>query len=800
VLEILFEDGSFSLRLAFLMRKHIGLVGLLVVLFTLAAPIAAPISFVSSAHAATVSQILLEGGQRVDRETVLSYMQVSAGQAYDSEKVDASIKALFQTGLFSDVRISQRGNALVVRVVENPLVNIVNFEGNDEIDDDTLQKEVEVKERMIYTKARVQSDTRRILDLYQSKGFYNVRVDPQLIRLGENRVNLAFVIHENGKTKVSAINFRGNNTYREGTLRREMITKQKTWWNPLLRNDFYDADRLQYDKELLRKFYLKHGFADMQVESAEAHQSADGESFIIDIAINEGPRYTVADVAINVGQAKMDADGLTSVVKTETGDVYNALKVEKTMDNLALEASKQGFVFAKVEPNVVPNPTNQTVNITYAITEGTRAYVDRIDIVGNTRTEDEVIRREMRIYEGDALNRTLIERARRRLTALDFFEKIEFKEQEGSAPDKVVLVVEVSEKSTGSLAFSIGYSSVETIVGSVNLSERNLFGKGLQAKLNTSLSFKKQSIDASLTDPYFMGSPFLAGVDVFATKTDNTLASSYTSQQIGGALRAGFKLDEYSSVGLKYYLAYREVTGVDAATAAPSVIEQQGKSWKSAVSFNYLYDTVDSPSSPTTGARFALDTELSGLGGTTYFGKVEASGWYFMPFLDDNVVVKLEGHAGHVQPFVSGNKVPLQDRFFKGADSFRGFAQAGVGPMQMGNDGVNDSIGANSYAIGTLEAQFPLGLPEAFGIKGEVFSDFGTVFNSEQLSVANGGANCTWAAGCSVFDDMGLRASVGAGLIWTSPFGPLRFEVAYPLMKSATDETQLFRFSMGTSF
>jgi outer membrane protein insertion porin family len=401
------------------MRKHIGLVGLLVVLFTLGAPLASPISAVSSAYAATVSQILLEGGQRVDRETVLSYMQISAGQPYDSEKIDESIKALFQTGLFSDVRITQRGNALVVRVVENPLINIVNFESNDEIDDDTLQKEVEVKERMIYTKARVQSDTRRILALYQAKGFYNVRVTPQLIRLGENRVNLVFKIAENGKTKVSAINFRGNNTFGEGTLRREMITKQKTWWNPLLRNDFYDADRLQYDKELLRKYYLKHGFADMQVESAEARQSADGQSFVIDIAISEGPRYTIADVAINVGQAKMDTDGLTSVVKTETGDTYNALKVEKTMDNLALEASKQGFVFAKVEPNVVPNPSNQTVNITYSITEGTRAYVDRIDIVGNTRTEDEVIRRELRIYEGDALNRTLIERARRRLTALD---------------------------------------------------------------------------------------------------------------------------------------------------------------------------------------------------------------------------------------------------------------------------------------------------------------------------------------------------------------------------------------------
>ena len=781
------------------MCRKFGLIGLFFLLFTVVIPLVIPMLASGNAYAAPVTQIVIEGGQRVERETVLSYLQISRGEEFNNEKIDASIKALFQTGLFADVSIVRRGATLVIRVVENPLINLVNFEGNSEIDDDTLQKEVEVKERMIYTKARVQSDTRRILGLYQAKGFYNVRVNPKLIRLQENRVNLAFEISENGKTQVSAVNFTGNRAISSDALRGAMITKQKSWWNPFLKNDTYDADRLNYDKELIRRYYLKSGYADIQVVSADARLTEGGNSFVIDIAVEEGPRYSVADVAVNVGQANLDANGLTRVVKTGVGDTYDASKVDKSVEKLTLEASDQGFVFAKVEPKVDRDAAKQTVNITYQISEGTRAYIERIDIVGNTRTLDEVIRRELRLYEGDAFNRTLVERARRRLTALDFFEKIDFKEQEGSAPDKIVLVVDVSEKSTGSLTFSIGYSSVEAVVGSVELAERNLLGRGLQVRLNTSLSFKRQQVDFSFTNPYFLGSPISAGFDAFATKTDNTLASSYSSENYGGALRTGFNLDEYSSIGLKYYLAYRKISGIDAATASPAVIATAGNTWKSAISVNYQYDDIDNPNKPTTGGRFQINTEFAGIGGDAKYGKIEARAWYFLPFLDDTVVMKIEGNAGHIIPF-GGANTPLQDRFFKGGDSFRGFARAGVGPQQVGNDGQLDSLGGNTYAIGTVEATFPLGLPEALGIEGEVFSDFGTVFNSGESSINTGAGTCTGAANCTVFDTLGLRASVGAGIIWSSPFGPLKFELAYPLAKQSYDQTENFRFSIGTRF
>jgi outer membrane protein insertion porin family len=447
-----------------------------------------------------------------------------------------------------------------------------------------------------------------------------------------------------------------------------------------------------------------------------------------------------------------------------------------------------------------------SLNISYNIVEGRRAYVEQIIIEGNTRTLDEVIRRELLIYEGDAFNRTLVERARRRLTALDFFEKIEFQEEDGSAPDKINLVVLVTEKSTGKISFSVGYSSTEQVVGSVELSERNLLGRGQYLKLNTTLSFKRQQVDFSFTEPYFMGMPIYAGFDLFATKTENTSTSDFETTNLGGALRTGFRLDELSTVGFKYTLAYRDVSGIDITESAPAIIEQEGPSVKSSVGTTYTWDDLDNPNRPTLGFRGQLESEIAGLGGDAYFARLEAHSWYFLPLYEESIVLKLEGNAGHIEGFNSDG-VRLQDRFFKGAESFRGFAQSGVGPRQIGNDGDTYAIGADTYAIATAELTFPVGMPEAWGIEGAAFTDFGTVFgnpeNSSFSDAPNSNPDCLIDhanGGCTVFDTMTFRASVGAGLIWQSPFGPLRFEVAYPVMKAKSDETEWFRFSMGTRF
>jgi outer membrane protein insertion porin family len=753
----------------------------------------------SGALAARITQIVVQGNDRVENESIFSYLQLQRGGEYSNSAADDSVRALFQTGLFSDVSISQEGGRVIVRVIENPLINVVNFEGNSEVTDETLQKEVEVRERMIFTKSRAQSDTRRILQLYQRQGFYNVSVTPKQIRLPENRINLVFEIKEGSETNVTNITFTGNNSFGGNSLRSVLATKEKAWWRFFGRNTTFDSDRLEFDKELLRRHYLKNGFADVQIVSAEPTQDDNG-NFTINFTIDEGPRYSIADVAINVGDAKLDDNGIRRAVKTDAGDFYNAERVDKSVENLTLEASKQGFVFAKVEPKVDREPSTGRLNLTYDIVEGPRTYIERIEIIGNGRTLDEVIRRELGLFEGDAYNKALVERARRRLNALDFFEKIEFSDREGSAADKVVLVLEVVEKSTGSLSFSAGYSSVETVVLGVDLAERNLFGRGQEVRLNTQASFKKQQVDFSFTEPYFMGSPFSAGIDLFATKNNLKQVSSYKSEQIGGALRAGFKLDETSRVNFKYLLARRRITDIDPATASPAILEQEGRSWKSALSATYVYDDLDNPARPNSGLRTEFTGEIAGLGGTDRYASLEASAWYFVPVIEDKVTVKFEGNAGVVGSWDNNKKVPFQDRFFRGGENFRGFASSGVGPMQIGNDGVTDSIGAKTYAIGTIEAIFPLGLPESLGVEGVAFTDFGTVFGAEDRTSASGVNGCTNAAGCTVFDSKKFRASIGAGVIWQSPFGPLRLEAAYPVLKAPEDKKEWFSFSVGTRF
>ena len=782
------------------MRYKFVIVGFLAFVLSAVMPVFAPGVLVTPAHAQVVSAIVIEGNQRVENETILSYMQLSAGDSFDVDKIDASVKALFQTGLFADVQMGRRGNSLVVRVEENPMINRVNFEGNSEVKDTDLAKETELRERMMFTRSRVMNDVNRIIAVYRRSGFYSVKVSPKIIRLPQNRVDLVFEINEGSETKVENIDFVGNTSFDDGDLRSVVGTQRARWWKFFARNDNYDPDRLEYDKELLRRYYLKNGFADVRIVSAEPVLSSDGDHFDITFTVEEGPRYTVADVAVNVGDAQLESDGLIENVRTGVGQFYDASEVDKSVENLTLEASRQGFVFAKVNPDIQRNEGQNSLNITYNIVEGPRTYIERIDIVGNFRTEDEVIRRELRLFEGDAFNRILIDRARRRLTALDFFEKIDFREEPGSAADKLVLVVDVTEKSTGSINFSIGFSTTEYVVGSVALQERNFLGKGYDVKIDTTVSIIRQNVNFSFTNPYFMGMPISAGFDLFATQTDNTDISSYSSTQLGGALRSGFRLDEYSSIGLSYGLMYRDIWGVNPREASPAVIETEGTSLKSYVESSYTWDNLDSPIRPTNGFRGQLVGDIAGLGGDVYYGALEAHGWYFIPLYEDAVVLKLEANAGHMMSF-DGDRIPLQDRYFKGADTFRGFARSGIGPHQRGNDRTNDSIGGTTYAIGTVEMSFPLGIPEEWGIEGVVFSDFGTVFGAPEKTQAAMTGNCRLRkANCTVFDTPELRASIGAGIVWQSPFGPLRFEGAYPLMKASYDDTEWFRFSVGTRF
>jgi outer membrane protein insertion porin family len=492
-------------------------------------------------------------------------MQVARGEQMTPFNINESIRALFQTGLFSDVRITQRGNTLVVQVEENPIINRVSFEGNSELDNEALAKEVELRERTVFTRARVQSDVQRLIALYRRSGYFAVQVEPKIIRLDQNRVNLVFEINEGTSTRIARINFLGNEAFSDSQLRSAISTAESRWWRFFSSSDNYDPDRIAFDRELLRRHYLKHGYADFRVVAVAPELARDGESFFITFTVVEGPQYQVGEVAINTGGTAVDPARLQAASSVISGQRYDASKIDRSVERMTVEAGRAGFAFARVEPNIVRDEANQLLNITFELQEGPRVFIERINIVGNTRTQDRVIRRELRLVEGDAYNRVMIERSRRRLTALDYFESIEFQETQGSAPDRMVLTVAVVEKSTGTLSFAAGYSTTEQVIGSISISERNLLGRGQFIRLQTSASFKRQSIDFSFTEPYFMGRNVSAGFDAFATRTDQVRESSFTTQQTGGKLRMGFPLSEFSRLQTSYGFTHRRI---DIATAA----------------------------------------------------------------------------------------------------------------------------------------------------------------------------------------------------------------------------------------
>jgi outer membrane protein insertion porin family len=788
------------------MRYRLVFIATLTFALSVLAPALLPAGFIASAWAQSVSNIVVEGNQRVETETVLSYTHISPGDPISEEAMDESVKSLFQTGLFADVDIFSRGSTVVIRVEENPLINRVNFEGNREIKDDNLLKEVELRERMIFTRAKVQSDVQRIVALYRRSGHFSARVEPQIIRLPQNRVDLVFEIQEGGPTQIERISFIGNEAFSDGQLRRAISTSESRWWKFFSTTDNYDPDRLEFDKELLRRYYLKNGYADFRVVSAAAELAPDGESFFITFMVEEGPEYKVGAVSVNTGNTTLDPAPLGGLIKTKSGSRYNANMVDRTVEELTLEAGRSGFAFAKVEPNIERVPEQNTLNIRYDVQEGPRVYIERIEIRGNVRTLDEVLRREIRLVEGDAYNRILIDRARRRLTALDFFEKIDIRDEPGSRGDLVVVVVEVQEKSTGSIAFSAGYSTTETVIGSISIQERNFLGRGQNVGLSTNLSIKRQAVNFSFTEPYFLGRRMSAGIDGVFQRTDLEKESSYSTQQYGGGFRFGFRVDENSTVSTKYSFIHRIVEVDEDANVSWAILDSEGTSNKSMFGLNYTYDQLDNPLKPTSGYRLQSLNEFAGIGGDVRYASTELAGYYFYPLME-GFVVKLKGTGGHMVGW-GGEDVPILDRFFKGGESFRGFARSGIGPrmerqVPIGSFGSTDAIGGQTYAIGTVEVSFPVGLPEEFGVSGSVFTDFGTLFNApENDRTPDVGKDCeNFTTGtCDVFDTAELRASAGVGLTWESPFGPLRIDVAYPFLKADYDKVEYFRFGIATKF
>ncbi len=748
-----------------------------------------PPSNAQVAAGGTISEIRIEGTERVEPETVKSYMTVQPGDPFDPDRIDRTLKALFNTGLFADVRLTRVGNALVVKVVENPLINRVVFEGNHKLSDSTLQQEVQEKPRQSFTRTKAQSDVRRILELYRRSGRFAATVDPKIIKLPQNRVDLVFEINEGSLTEVRSINFVGNEHFSASKLRGIIQTKESRWWRFLSTDDNYDPDRVTYDRELLRKFYLSQGYADFRVVSAVAELTPAQDGFLITFTLDEGARYHFGKVTVENQFKDVSAAEINAAIPAKDGDWYNADLVQKSMTNITDTLGNHGYAFVNIAPRVHRDPAKHTIDVAFSIKEGPHVYVERIDISGNVRTLDRVIRREFRLVEGDAFNSTKLTRSEQRVKNLGFFKKVDVTNKPGSAPDKTVLDVRVEEQSTGEFSVGVGYSTAEGPLANIGVRERNLLGTGDDLRISTLIAFLTQQADLSFTEPYFLDRNLAAGFDLFAMNNDYQYFAQYNQFSYGIVLRAGYQIDEDLRQTVRYTLRSDKIDDI-LSTASPYILADEGQRWTSGVGQTLLYDKRDNRLEPTSGFYASLSNDFAGLGfNTRYIRTVVKAGYYYPVY--SNWILSLTGEAGNI--YGIGQPVLLEDRFFVGGDNLRGFQIGGVGP----HDTVTgDSLGANNYYTGTVNIDYPLGLPEELGVRGHTFVDFGSAWGINQKPLFNPNTGEVDPIG----DAAAIRISPGFGVAWKSPLGPINLDLAYAVKKEPYDHRQLLWVSFGTKF
>lgn len=775
-----------------------------------------------TALAQTVNSIVVQGNRRVESATIRSYFNPGPGGRLGPEQIDNAIKALYATGLFSDVRLSHAGGRLVVTVVENPVINQVAFEGNSKAKDQQLEAEVQSKARGTLSKPMVQADVQRIIEIYHRTGYYDVTVAPQIIELPNNRVNLVFKITEGKKTVVREIKFVGAHAFGQNRLKRVIKTTEANWLSFLQTTDIYDPDRVEADRDLLRRFYLQHGYADVRIVSAVGEFDPNEKGFVITFNIDEGPQYHVGTVDVISNVHALDPNALRGKVKLSSGNIYNADLVQKTVEAMTIEAAKSGYAFANVRPRGDRDFSKRIINLTFVVEEGARAYIERISIIGNTRTRDYVIRREFDIGEGDPYNRALIDRAERRLKNLNYFKTVKITTEPGSAPDRVVVDVNVEEKPTGEFSIAGGYSTTDGFISSVSIADRNLMGRGQFAKASFSYGQYSKGFDLSFVEPYLLGYRMAGGVDLYAREADSTSYVSYSSTTVGANLRLGFALTEELALQPHYSIYRQEITlptefncyPASPPSCMPASLPirlelASGPVLVSAIGYTLSYNTLDNVNSPTSGLFASITQDLAGVGGDVNFIRTTGQVRNYYEVLPDVVgVLKLQG--GHVAGW-GGKDLRMLDHFFMGPDLVRGFSPAGFGPRDLTPGTTNDALGGSLYWGTSLEFQTPLYfLPKEIGIKLATFADAGSLWDYKGPTSGTIPGQQTQTLDLGLDNASDIRSAVGAGLIWDSPLGPLRFDVAYPLSRycatpagggpAVCDRTQVFRFSGGTKF
>lgn len=788
-------------------------------------PAEAPTSPAPAAPAApmvqggVVQRIIVKGNERIEPSTVISYLPIQVGDTVDAAKEDQALKALARTDLFADEKIEFQNGDLIVTIVENPIINRVLFEGNSSLKDDKLKDEVQVRPRGIFTRAKVQSDVARILELYRRSGRISATVTPQIVELPQKRVDLIFKIDEGPKTGILRVNFLGNHAFSDDDLRGVVVTEQSHWYKFFSSNANYDPDRLEYDKEQLRKFYRNRGYYDFRVISAVAELAPDKNGFVITYTIDEGPQYKFGKINVETELQKLNKNVLMALVPIHSGEIYQDKKLEDATDALTFAAGAAGFAFVDVRPRYTAHRDTKTVDVTFDVKEGPRVYIGRIDIVGNTQTLDYVIRREMNVVEGDAYNRALVDRSKNQIKALGFFKDVDITETPGDAPDRTNLQVKVTEQPTGELSFSAGYSSVDQLVIDLGFAEKNFRGRGQDLRARVSLGSISKQVDFSFTEPRFQGRDLAVGTDLFYYDYDLTRFSAYREKSLGSSLRVNFPLS-LNARGSALYTIRNDDVQLDSSLCDPTnplvsfaICSQRGSFVTSMFGYGFRLDRRNDPIQATRGYFLGFNQNLAGFGGDVKYVKTEGDAGWYHGFTKD-FILSVTGSAGFVGGW-GGDHVRINDRFYRGGNDFRGFQTAGIGPRDL-SYGQDSALGGKAYAIGSVELTIPTYLPEQYGIKAALFTDFGTLGlldKADKLAPVlvdpndtskgfqkDAQGNLILAPNPFIKDDLALRASAGISIFWKSPMGPLRFDFSQVLAKQPYDKTETFRFTTATRF
>ena len=736
---------------------------------------------VCEVQASTVKDVQINGLERVEPETVQAYLEIEKGQDVSQFDIDAALKRLYATGLFSDISLDLLGDGvLVVKATENPIVNKRYFEGNDEIEDSMLERELQLNPGSIYSVAKVQQDAQRIVEIYKRSGRYSTLVDPKIIKRDQNRVDLVFEITEGVEAQIDKISFVGNKHFSDSELQSEIMSKESRWYRIFSSAEKYDPEKTNYDKELLRRFYLKHGYADFRVSTAVAELSSDKKSFVLTYVIDEGPRYKISDINISSSLQGVDVETLYPEVLVEKDEWYNADKVEKSVYNITEKLGQQGIAF--VDVNSVLNKNTQTgdVDVTFDISEGQRLFIDKINISGNTRTEDRVIRREFRLDEGDAFNASKIKASRRNIEALDYFSKVDIQTEPTDDPNKANLNVNVEEKSTGAFNVGVGYSTVNGALARIGVSENNFQGKGQKLSADAAISQRTKEYELSFTEPYFLDRRLSAGIDLFRSETDYQDEGSYDSEVTGGRLRLGWNYKDDLAHYVRYTLSDDKITNVD-RKASKYIKAEEGSYTDSAIGQTIVYDKRDSKISPRDGYYLSFGNDIAGLGGDEKYVKFDAKAYKYYT-LSDDYTFKFFLNGGYIDGY-NGKNVRLAHRYYLGGSPMRGFEYAGIGAR---DKSTKDALGGNWMVYSGAEFQFPVGLDEV-GIRGRTFVDAGALGKPDGIK---GHSDVEYSDK--------IRVSTGFGFQWMSPMGQIDVDFGFPLVKEKYDETEVFRLNFGT--